>query len=281
MEIAERAARFQALHERDQPFVVANPWDVGSARLFEAVGYEALAPTGGGRAFSLGLPDGSTTPEQLFDYIAEITAAANLPLTADLEDGFGTAPETVAATIERAASAGAVGGSIEDRGYGDGNRVMQNELFDLGLAVDRVRAAVEAAESLPHPFVVTARCESFLTDQPDLAETIRRLQAFEEAGAHCVYAPGLQSLDQIRRVVDAVDAPVNVILGRSAEPVSVGDLADAGVQRISIGSGIARAALTTAKAAAEELLERGTTSFADSAISHGDACEIYRPWAPG
>lgn len=269
---------FAALHARDRPFIVPNPWDAGTARVFARLGFEALATTGGGRAFSLGLPDGSTRPDQLLSYAAEIVAATDLPVTADLEDGFGDTPQAIYATIIEAARAGLVGASIEDRSYGVGHRCAGLVPYDMSLAAERIAAAVDAANSLPFPFVVTARCENFLVGRPDLDDTIRRLQAYQTAGAHCLYAPGLQTLEQVRAVVTSVDQPVNVLIGRSTEPMTADDLARLGVRRISVGSGIHRAALAAIINAAQELQQHGTCTFANSAIAHHDANALFAPW---
>lgn len=271
--------RFADLHERDSVLVLPNPWDIGSARLFEHLGFEALATTGGGRAFALGVPDGATTPDQLWEYVAEIAGSTGLPVTADLEDGFGESPQHVHDTIIHAAEVGLVGASIEDRSYGTAPRQAGLEPFDIGLAAERIAAAAEAAQSLSHPFVVTARCENFLIGRPNLDDCINRLQAYQEAGADCLYAPALATLDQVRAVVSSVDKPVNVIIGRADEPMTVDDLAAIGVRRISIGSGLARLALGATEAAAKEYLNDGTTAFLDQAIPHPEACAIYQPWA--
>jgi len=199
---------------------MANPWDTGSAHLFAHLGFRALASTGGGFAFFSGVPDGSTSREQQMSYLSTIATATDLPVTADLEDGFGTEPSDVHRCIIDAARVGVVGGSIEDRRYGiDGARRMSEEPFDLQHACARIEAAVEAAGSLDHPFVVTARCENLIAGRADLGDTVARLQAYQEAGAHCLYAPGLVSLGDIRSVVANVDRPLNVVVGLSDEPV--------------------------------------------------------------
>lgn len=275
----ERAERFRELHHSDDPLLLPNPWDVGSARLFQHLGFEGLATTGGGRAFSLGLPDGSTQPEQLLTYARDIADATDLPVTADLEDGFGDTPEAIAAVITQAAAVGLVGGSIEDRSYGRDHRRPGVEPYPIPFAAERIAAAVDSADRLPFPFTVTARCENHLVGNDDLADTIQRLQAYQDAGAHCLYAPGLSTLAEVRAVVDSVDAPVNVLIGRSTEPMTVDALAELGVKRISIGSGIHRAAMATVIAAAIEVRDAGTCSFADNALPHDQACAIYTKWA--
>lgn len=270
-----RANRFRDLHHAAAPLILPNPWDIGSARLFAHLGFAALATTGGGRAFSIGVPDGSTDPEALLAYAADIAHATDLPVTADLEDGFGETPVEVAVTVERAAGLGLVGGSIEDRSYGRARREPGMRPFDVGLAAERIAAAVEAASRAGCAFTVTARCENHLIGRDDLPDTIARLRAYEAAGAHCVYAPGLQTIEQVRAVVDAVGVPVNALIGRSIEPMTVDALAEIGVRRISVGSGIQRTAMAATIAAAREILEHGTTGLTDAAIAHDEACRIF------
>jgi 2-methylisocitrate lyase-like PEP mutase family enzyme len=274
-----RGERFRALHEGERPLILPNPWDVGSARLFAQLGFAALATTGGGLAFSLGLPDGSTTPEQLLAYASEMAHATDLPVTADLEDGFADSPDGVRETMRRAAELGVVGASIEDRSYAGTPRRPGLRPYDVSLAAERVAAAVDAADSLDAAFTVTARCENYLVGRPDLEDTIRRLRAYQDAGAHCLYAPGLPTLADVRAIVASVDAPVNVLIGRSVEPMTVEALAEIGVRRISVGSGIQRTAIGATMRAAQELLDRGSTGFADDAIPHAEACALFAPWS--
>jgi 2-methylisocitrate lyase-like PEP mutase family enzyme len=276
----EKGERFAALHERAQVFVVPNPWDVGTARLFAHLGFEALATTGAGFAFSSGLPDGATAPDALLDHAGSIAAATDLPVTADLEDGFGDEPEAVYETVLAAADRGLVGCSIEDRSYGRGPRRIGTEPYELALAVERVQAAAEATRALPFRFTLTARCENFLVGRPDLGDTIRRLQAFQEAGAGCLYAPGLPTRADVQAVVREVDRPVNVVLGLTGEVLSIGDLDALGVRRVSLGSTLARTALGAVTSDAVELRDRGTCSFAAGATSHAEACAIFAGSAP-
>ena len=208
MSQSEKGAAFQALHARAGCFVIPNPWDVGTARLLAGLGFEALATTSAGCAFALGRPDGAVTRDEALANARAIVEACDLPVSADLEGGYGDAPEEAAETIRMAAGTGLVGGSIEDAtGRGD------HPIYDFDLAVERVRAAVEAARGLPFPFTLTARAENFLCGRPDLADTIRRLQAFQDAGADVLYAPGLRSREDIASVVRALDRPVNVVMG--------------------------------------------------------------------
>ena len=257
----ERAKKFRKLHEGPGVFLIPNPWDAGTARMLSALGYEALATTSAGLAFSLGRRDGEglVTREEVLAHSRAIVAATDLPVSADLENGFGDAPERVAETIRLAAGAGLVGGSIEDA-TGDGRRA----IYDHAHAVDRVKAAVEAARALPFPFTLTARAENFLHGRTDLDDTIRRLQAFAEAGADVVYAPGLPSLEAIKAVCAAVaPRPVNALAGAAGR--SVAELAAAGVRRISTGSALHRAAMGGFLNAAREMKEKGTFTFLEKA----------------
>ncbi len=262
---AERARRFAELHRRPGAFVIPNPWDAGSARLLAMLGFEALATTSAGFAFSIGRADGPgpTTREEMLEHARAIVAAGDLPVSADLENGFGEAPDVVAETVTRAGAAGLVGCSIEDT-TGDPRR----PLHDFSPAVERVAAAVAAARALPFPFTLTARAENFLHGRPDLDDTIRRLQAFERAGADVLYAPGLPSLDAIRTVCAAVGKPVNVIAGMRL--FTVAELAAAGAKRISVGSLLARAALGEFLRAAREIKEHGSFAFAQDAVPYAE-----------
>lgn len=257
-----KARKFLKLHEGPGAFLLPNPWDAGTARMLSTLGYEALATTSAGLAFSLGRRDGEglVTREEVLAHVRVIVAASDLPVSADLENGFGDAPERVVETIRLAAEAGLVGGSIEDA-TGDAKR----PIYDPGLAVERVRAAVEAARALPFPFTLTARAENFLHGGTDLDDTIRRLQAFAEAGADVVYAPGLPSLGAIQAVCSAVaPRPVNALIGAAGR--SAVELAAVGVRRISTGSALNRAAMGAFLAAAREMKEKGTFTFLENAV---------------
>lgn len=270
-----KADRFVALHERERAFIIPNPWDIGTARILEHLGFEALATTGGGFAFSVGLPDGTTTRDEMLAYIASIAAATKLPVSADLEDGFGDDPDAVHEFILAAAGRGIVGGSIEDRSYGRGNGGTAGEPYEPAFAVERIRAAAEAARSLPFRFVLTARCENFLIGHPDLPDTIRRLQAYQDAGADCLYAPGLTTKAQIQEVVSALDRPVNVVMGLAGEPIPLAELDQLGVRRVSLGSTLSRTALGSFIAAAKELRDNGTFGFAATAIPHSELGKVF------
>ena len=263
----QKARAFRALHERKGAFVIPNPWDAGSAKLLAGLGFEALATTSAGFAFSTGRRDGegALTREETLANARVIVEATPLPVSADLENGFGDAPEEAAKTIRLAGGVGLVGGSIEDA-TGDKAR----PIYDLTLAVERVAAAVEAARTHRFPFTLTARSENFLCGRPDLDDTIKRLQAFEKAGADVLYAPGLRDIDAIRAVCSAVSRPVNVVMGLKGPTFTVEQLAAAGVKRISVGGALARAALGAVLRAGREIKERGTFTFANDAVPFAD-----------
>jgi 2-methylisocitrate lyase-like PEP mutase family enzyme len=245
----EKAAEFRALHE-GEPFVIPNPWDAGSAIVFAALGFKALASTSSGFAFTLGRPDGAATLDEVVDHARVLDRATPLPVSMDLENGYGPEPEDAARAISRAAGGGAVGGSIEDFDPQDG-------LYGLDHAVERVAAAVEAARDVGFPFTLTARAENHIRGNPDLDDTIARLQAYERAGADVLYAPGLRTADDIRAVSQATSKPLNVL----AHPgLSVAEIADAGGQRISVGGGLAWVAVRAMAAAAEQIRDTGDLS---------------------
>ncbi|WP_135501057.1 isocitrate lyase/PEP mutase family protein [Roseovarius aestuariivivens] len=266
---ADKYARLKALHAREEAFVMPNPWDAGSARLLASLGFEALATTSAGYSFSAGKRDSfaSLSRRDILQNAAEIVAATDLPVSADLEDGFGAAPETCAQTVRMASETGLVGGSIEDA-TGDPDA----PIHALDLAVERIAAAADAARDLP--FLLTARAENFLWGRPDLDDTIRRLQAFCAAGADVVYAPGLPDLDAIRTVCAAVDKPVNVVMGLGRRSYSVAELSQAGVRRIGVGGSFARAALGAMMRAAREVRDAGTFSYADDAIPDAEISRL-------
>jgi 2-methylisocitrate lyase-like PEP mutase family enzyme len=272
---SDKARKFRELHRlpptRELPakaaapgaFIIPNPWDLGSARILAGLGFEALATTSAGFAFSLGRRDGMVTRDELLEHCRAIVDATDLPVAADLENGFGDDPDTVSETIRLAAATGIVGGSIEDAS-GDESR----PIYDHALALDRVVAAVEAARSLPFPFTLAARAENFLYKRNDLDDTIRRLQAFSQAGADVLYAPGLPNLEAVRNVCEAVKPkPVNVLAGIKGLGFPVADLAAAGARRISLGGALTRAAFGALIAAAREMQQSGTFTFVDTIAS--------------
>jgi 2-methylisocitrate lyase-like PEP mutase family enzyme len=245
----QKAANFRALHE-GEPFLIPNPWDAGSARVLEALGFKALATTSSGFAFTLGRPDGGATLDEVADHVRVLDRATSLPISADLENGYGPEPEAAASAITRAAAAGAVGGSIEDYDP-DGS------IYGLAQAVERVTAAREAADRLGFPFTLTARAENHIRGNPDLDDTIGRLQAYERAGADVLYAPGLESGEEIRAVCDAVSKPVNVL----ARPgLSMQEIVAAGGRRVSVGGALTWTAVAALAAAAERMRDEGDFS---------------------
>jgi 2-methylisocitrate lyase-like PEP mutase family enzyme len=270
---AEKGRRFRALHERYGAFIIPNPWDVGTARVLAHLGFEALATTSAGYAFTMGKRDGTLGRDQTLAYASAISSGTDLPVSADLENGFGDAPEAAAETIRLAAAAGVVGGSIEDAtGRAD------SPIYEIELAAERVRAAVAAARALAFPFTLTARAENYLHGRADINDTIKRLQAYQEAGADVLYAPGLTTSDDIAAVVGAVERPVNVLMGLQGVRLSLAELSAFGVKRVSVGSALCRAALGAFLRAAREMRESGTFSFAAEAVgSISELSSIFSP----
>ncbi|HEY4645359.1 MAG TPA: isocitrate lyase/phosphoenolpyruvate mutase family protein [Steroidobacteraceae bacterium] len=255
---SEKATHFRALHEGPGAFVIPNPWDAGSAKVLADLGFQALATSSGASAAVLGKRDGEVTRDEALAHARAIVMATDLPVSADLEKGFGDAPEAAAEAIRLAADVGLVGGSIEDAtGYKD------RPLFDIGQATERVAAAAQAARALPYPFTLTARTENFLRGNPDLDDTIKRLQAFERAGADVLFAPGLPDLNAVRAVCGAVSKPVNFMVGMKGKSFSVAELEAVGVRRISLATSLYRAAMTGLLAAAREVKEQGTFGYLD------------------
>jgi 2-methylisocitrate lyase-like PEP mutase family enzyme len=262
---------FRALHGRDRAFVIPNPWDLGSARLLERMGFEALATTSAGFAFSVAMQDNTVPRDRVMPHVRELAAATPLPVSVDLGNGFGDEPGVVAETIRQVAAAGAVGGSIEDStGRSD------EPLYERGLAIERVRAAVAVARALPFPFTLTARAENFLVGRADLADVIARLKAYVEAGADVVFAPGLSRIEDVAAVVKAVPLPLNVLAASSGAVWTVDQLSAAGVKRVSVGSAFTRAAYGALLRAAREVQATGTFGFLRDAPAHGDMNEMFR-----
>lgn len=266
----EKAIAFQALHERDGAFIIPNPYDIGTARLLAYLGFEALATTSAGCAFALGQRDYTLTREQVLAHAKEIVAATDLPVSADLESGFGDDPETVAETFQSAIKTGLAGGSMEDA---TGRR--DDPIYEHELAVDRVRAAAEVTNALPFPFMLTARSENYLVGKTDLNDTIKRLQAYQEAGANVLYAPGLKTKEDIAAVVSSVDRPVNVLMPLQGAHFSLAELSELGVKRVSVGSALSRAALGAFLRAARELKQQGTFTFADEAVPYAELSALF------
>ncbi|WP_294226926.1 isocitrate lyase/phosphoenolpyruvate mutase family protein [uncultured Shimia sp.] len=267
----QKYTAFLDLHAGDSAFVMPNPWDAGSARVLAAEGFAALATTSAGAAVTQGLRDGaaSMTRSAILSNAADIVAATDLPVSADLEDGFGLAPETCARTIVMAAEVGLAGGSIEDASGGEDGGIM-----DMGLAVERIAAAAEAAKA--HKVVLTARSENYLHGRPDLRDTIARLQAFEAAGADVLYAPGLPDLEAIRAVCSEVNKPVNVVMGLRPPFFTVQELSEAGVKRVSVGGSLARLAYGAVQQAMRAVLQDGEFAYADKAMPGAELMGLMR-----
>jgi 2-methylisocitrate lyase-like PEP mutase family enzyme len=259
---AQKAERFRALHRGPGTFVIANAWDAGSARVLAGLGFAALATSSGASAGVLGRRDGNVTREEALAHARAIVEATELPVSADLENGFGDAPEAAAETIRLAAGVGLVGGSIEDA---TGNK--ERPLYDFGQAVERVAAAAQAARALPFPFTLTARAENFLRGNPDLDDTIRRLQAYEKAGADVLFAPGLPDLEAVRKLCAALEKPFNFMAGIRGKSFSVAELEAAGVRRVSLATSLYRAAMSGLLAAASEVRDSGTFGYLERTMS--------------
>jgi 2-methylisocitrate lyase-like PEP mutase family enzyme len=258
MSQSSKAAAFRALHARPGAFVIANAWDAGSAKVLTAVGFEAIATTSLGFAATLGKIDGTLTRDEVLANCAQIAEATPLPVSADLENCYAREPRAAATTIALAAEAGMVGGSIED--------AAGSEIYDFNLAVERVQAAVDAARALPFPFVLTARAENFWHGKRDMGDTLRRLQAFERAGADVLFAPGIRTIDEIRTVCSAVGKPVNVVMSAADPSLTVAQLAEAGVKRISYGGALTRFALGATLQAAREMRDQGSFRWLTTAL---------------
>ena len=267
---AQKAEEFRALHAREGAFVIPNPWDVGTARILAKLGFEALATTSAGYAFSAGVPDNHVGRERMLAHVAEIAAATDLPVSADLENGFGDDLKTVAETIRRASATGIVGASIEDA-Y---DRPGDQKVYDIGHATDRIRAAVAAKQDLPFHFMLTARAENYLVGIPDLADTIRRLQAYQEAGADVLYAPCITTREEITAIVSSVDRPVNFLMGTQPERFTLEELSAMGVRRVSVGSALSAAALGAFLRGAREMRETGTFTYAKDAAGFGEITKL-------
>jgi 2-methylisocitrate lyase-like PEP mutase family enzyme len=262
---------FRELHQRNFAFIIPNPWDRGTARLLAHLGFEALATTSAGYAFSRGQRDNTIGRDEMIRHVASIASATDLPVSGDLENGFADDPHTVAETIRLAAKAGLVGGSIED----STNR-QDVPIYEHELAVERVRAASEAARSLPFPFMLTARSENYLFGRPALNDTIKRLQAYQEAGADVLYAPGVKNRDDLAAIAGSLDRPVNAVMGLQDARLSLATLSEIGVRRVSVGSALCRAALGAFLRAAQEMRDHGTFDFSDQAVGSRDISSIFK-----
>ena len=262
---SDKATRFRALHQGPGAFVIPNPWDAGSARILAGLGFQALATSSGAEAGVLGRRDGKVTRDEALAHARAIVAATDLPVSADLEKGFGDAPEAAAETIRLAAGVGLVGGSIEDA-----TGAPDKPLYDFGHATERVAAAVHAARALPFPFTLTARAEGCLRGNPNLDDIIKRLQAFEKAGADVLMAPGLPDLASVRTVCAALSKPFNFMAGIKGKSFTVAELEAAGVRRISLATSLYRMAMTGLRDAAREVKDKGTFGYLDNSLSTPD-----------
>jgi 2-methylisocitrate lyase-like PEP mutase family enzyme len=258
----EKGRVFRALHARPVAFVIPNPWDIGTARILAHLGFEALATTSAGYAFSIGQRDNTIGRDEMMAHLRAIASSTDLPVSADLENGFGETLKAIMETYRMAADAGVVGASIEDSTGRAGDPIL-----DRAIAAEHVRAAAETVHALPFDFTLTARAENYLHGRPDLNDTIKRLQAYQEAGADVLYAPGLTTKEEIAAVVSSVDRPVNVVMGLRGAQLSVAELSEIGVKRISVGSALCRTALGAFLRAATEVRERGTFTFAEEAVN--------------
>ncbi len=256
----EKAQRFVELHQRC--FLIPNPWDIGSARILESMGFEALATSSANLAWSHGQPDLSVTRSAKMAFLRELCAATALPVSADLQNGFADAPSDVASCITEAAQCGVVGGSIEDASSDP-----SQPIYDIGLATERIAAASQAAKALDFPFVLTARAENYLYGRADLKDTIRRLQAYQEAGADVLFAPGLTTPDDIRAAASALDRPLNVVMSLGANPLTMGELAGLGVRRVSVGGALAKVAYDALMRAGRAMLNEGSFAYAQTELS--------------
>lgn len=268
---ADKAVTFKSLHQRPRPFVIANAWDAGSTRILAGLGFEAIATSSGASAGVLGRIDGKVTRDEALSHARAIVAATDLPVSADLEKGFGDAPEMAAQTLRLAAEAGLVGGSIEDATGNDAK-----PLYDLNHAAERIAAAVEAARSLSFPFMLTARSENYLRGNPDLDDTIKRLQAFEKAGADVLFAPALPDLAAVKTVCSSLSKPVNFMVAIRGKSFSVAELEAAGVKRISLATSLYWAAMTGLVEAAREVKSQGTFGYLDRAIATGEISKFMQ-----
>jgi 2-methylisocitrate lyase-like PEP mutase family enzyme len=269
---SEKSKAFSELHARSDPFIIPNPWDAGSARMLTALGFLALATSSGACAGTLGRRDGRVSRSEALAHARAIVEATDLPVAADLEKGFGDAPEDAALTIKEAGAVGLVGGSIEDAS-GDS----QKPIYDVEHATKRIAAAVSAARAMSFKFMLTARAENYLRGNPDLEDTIRRLKAYEEAGADVLFAPGLPDVEAVRRVCAALSRPFNFMVGIRGKSFTVADLTAAGVKRISLATSLYRAAMTGLLDAAQEAKERGTFTFIDRSMATPDLNKFMEP----
>lgn len=272
---AEKAADFAALHDEPGCFIIPNPWDVGSARILAALGHKALTTTSAGFAWTLGRTDYQAGREDVLAHVRDVAPAVDIPLNGDLENGFGHAPEDCADTIRMSGEAGLVGGSIEDA-TGDS----EGPIYPIEVAAERIRAAAEAAKALPFRYMLTARCENYLHGRADFKDTLARLQAYQEAGADVLFAPGLRTGDEIRTLCAEVDRPVNVLFGPWKEAATIAEVGEMGVKRISIGGALAAAAYKALIVASREMLDEGTLNWRSALKPPGEVASLIAAGAP-
>lgn len=273
MEIIEKAKRFRNLHAANETFIMANAWNAGSAVLLEEAGIEAIGTTSAGIAFSYALPDyeGELPFDSALNETARIAKSVSIPVSMDAENGYGHSSESVFKNMEKIALTGVVGASIEDY-TGDSN----NPLYDIELAAERIQSAKAAVSSLGYPFTLTARAECYLTGHPDpFNESVRRVNRYREAGADCLFVPGIKDIKTIKALVDEVNGPVSVVMGLSGTPISVAELKQVGVVRISIGGSLARATFGLVRRAAKEMVEKGTFEFSNQQIANDELCKLF------
>ena len=269
----DKAIKFEKLHLSGETFIMANAWNAGSAVLLEEAGFEAIGTTSAGIAFSHALPDyeGALSFDTALDETRRIAEAVNIPVSMDAENGYGDSAESVFNNIKRIAASGVVGASIEDH---SGNN--DCPLYDVELAVDRIRAAKQAVTNIGYPFALTARAECYLTGYPKpFAEAVDRLNRYREAGADCLYAPGIKDIETITKLVQEVDGPINVVMGLSGTPISLSVLKQAGVTRVSIGGSLARATFGLVRRAAREMLEKGSFEYSNQQIADDELCKLF------
>ncbi|MBL8414704.1 MAG: isocitrate lyase/phosphoenolpyruvate mutase family protein [Propionivibrio sp.] len=266
----EKSAEFVNLHRKGHCFVIPNPWDAGSARLLEHLGFKALATTGAGFAFSQGKSDLSINAKEMLPHLTQLCNVTSLPISADLQNGFGSTPEDAAMTITEAAKTGIVGCSIEDA-----SGELEHPIYDLGLARERIQHAVSAAKSLDFKFILTARAENYFYGNPDLEDTILRLQAYQDAGADVLYAPGVQSRADIKSILNSIDRPLNVLMGLRGEQLTLAELSELGVARISLGGSLARTAYSAMISAIREITSTGSFDYASNAITGKEINAIF------
>lgn len=267
---SEKSKEFVELHQSGNCFVIPNPWDCGSAKLLQHLGFKALASTSAGFAFSQGRSDPSVHAQEMLGHLSELAQSTDLPISADMKNGFGHTPEEAAQTIIESARAGVVGCSIEDA---SGNA--SNPIYDMDLAVERIQSAVAAAKSLDFKFTLTARAENYVHGRADIQDTIRRLQAYQAAGADVLFAPGIRTKDEVKTILRSIDRPLNVMMGLKGIQLTVAELQDLGVTRISLGGSLARAAFGALVNAAKEVQLSGTFGYASESISGEDLNNIF------